>query len=484
MDNYLPGILLGILIACCILLISKFIRNKKLSEKQVLTAQNENLLTDNKVLEQTKEKLIESLKQLVQEKEKNIEEISATQKQLANLKSEYSQLNNETKELQELKAIADEIKIYAKDKDQKLAQLHELEAKIDLYSRLDDYIGYGFYDTPDYLYETSERFAIEIKAVRDKQKTMIKDDIVISYSTNNLKNSLIENSLLEKIIQLQKKLVIRTFNIECDFLIEKVNPSNFERTLNRITSLASELEKLFFDMRFGFSTTYIQLKLEECKLQFQFRLKKKEEQEEQKLIKEQMREEEKARREYEAQMAQAEKEEKLYQNLLERARTELEKASNEERQQALLKIQTLEQELAEAKEKSERAKSMAEQTKRGHVYIISNIGSFGENIYKIGMTRRLDPMDRVKELGDASVPFSFDVHAMIYSEDAPKLENELHKTFHHNRVNAINLKKEFFHVSLEKIKEETERLTNNTAEFTMTILADEYYQTQRLRYNS
>ncbi len=111
MDNYLPGILLGILIACCILLISKFIRNKKLSEKQVLTAQNENLLTDNKVLEQTKEKLIESLKQLVQEKEKNIEEISATQKQLANLKSEYSQLNNETKELQELKAIADEIKM-------------------------------------------------------------------------------------------------------------------------------------------------------------------------------------------------------------------------------------------------------------------------------------------------------------------------------------------------------------------------------------
>lgn len=236
-------------------------------------------------------------------------------------------------------------------------------------------------------------------------------------------------------------------------------------------------------MRYGFNQAYIELKLEECKLQFQFQLKKKEEQEEQRIIKEQMREEEKARREYEAQMAQAEKEEKLYQSLLEKARTELEKASNEERQQALLKIQTLEQELAEAKEKSERAKSLAEQTKRGHVYIISNIGSFGEDIYKIGMTRRLDPMDRVKELGDASVPFSFDVHAIIYSDDAPKLENELHKKFHNDRVNAINLKKEFFHVSLEKIKEETEKLTNNTAEFTMTVLADEYYQTKRLRHN-
>ncbi|MES1524119.1 GIY-YIG nuclease family protein, partial [Vibrio cholerae] len=92
--------------------------------------------------------------------------------------------------------------------------------------------------------------------------------------------------------------------------------------------------------------------------------------------------------------------------------------------------------------------------KAGHVYVISNIGSFGDNVYKIGMTRRLEPMERVKELGDASVPFSFDVHAMIYSENAPALENELHKKFDFQRLNLINTRKEFFAVTLDEIKNE------------------------------
>lgn len=101
-------------------------------------------------------------------------------------------------------------------------------------------------------------------------------------------------------------------------------------------------------------------------------------------------------------------------------------------------IEKLEQELKEAHERKERALSMAQQTKRGHVYIISNIGSFGEHVYKIGMKRRLEPLDRVKELGDASVPFQFDIHAMIFSEDAPNLENELHKAFSNKKVKCVS----------------------------------------------
>ncbi|RYG94227.1 GIY-YIG nuclease family protein [archaeon] len=100
-------------------------------------------------------------------------------------------------------------------------------------------------------------------------------------------------------------------------------------------------------------------------------------------------------------------------------------------------IDRLELELLAAQEKKERALSMAQQTKRGHVYVISNIGSFGENVYKIGMTRRLEPLDRVRELGDASVPFQFDVHAMIYSDEARTLENELHKAFTNKKVNML-----------------------------------------------
>ena len=116
---------------------------------------------------------------------------------------------------------------------------------------------------------------------------------------------------------------------------------------------------------------------------------------------------------------------------------------------------------------------MAEQTKRGHVYVISNIGSFGERIFKIGMTRRLDPDDRVKELGDASVPFTFDVHAMIFTDNAPELEGKLHAAFSDRRMNLVNMRKEFFKVELGEIREKVEELVPE-AEFIETIEARQY----------
>ena len=116
----------------------------------------------------------------------------------------------------------------------------------------------------------------------------------------------------------------------------------------------------------------------------------------------------------------------------------------------------------EAEEKNQRALSMAQQTKRGNVYVISNIGSFGENVYKVGMTRRLEPMDRVRELGDASVPFPFDVHAIIESDDAPALENTLHKALALMQVNKVNPRKEFFRVSLSDIHEIKEKISAQT----------------------
>lgn len=133
-----------------------------------------------------------------------------------------------------------------------------------------------------------------------------------------------------------------------------------------------------------------------------------------------------------------------------------------------------------AEDSNKRALSMAQQTKSGHVYVISNIGSFGEDVYKIGMTRRLEPLDRVKELGDASVPFKFDVHAMIYSEDAPDLENELHKEFENNRVNLVNRRREYFNVSLDLI-EEVVLKNNSEIEFIKVPEAGEYRESIILR---
>jgi hypothetical protein len=130
----------------------------------------------------------------------------------------------------------------------------------------------------------------------------------------------------------------------------------------------------------------------------------------------------------------------------------LAKALAESDQQHGLEINRLRARLAEAEERAKRAMSQAQMTKSGHVYVISNIGSFGESVFKIGMTRRLEPLDRVRELGDASVPFPFDVHMMISSDDAPALENALHRKFHKMRINRANPRKEFFKVDLDAIR--------------------------------
>ena len=194
------------------------------------------------------------------------------------------------------------------------------------------------------------------------------------------------------------------------------------------------------------------MKLKELALEYEYQLKKQQEKEELRAAQEALREEEKARREFEQAQKEAEKEEANYQKALDKARKEIEQATGDTHDKLIAQIQKLEQEIQEAHERKERALSMAQQTKRGHIYIISNIGSFGEQVYKIGMTRRLEPEDRIKELGDASVPFQFDIHAMIFSEDAPNLENELHKAFSNRKVNMLNYKKEFFKVTLDEIE--------------------------------
>jgi hypothetical protein len=198
-----------------------------------------------------------------------------------------------------------------------------------------------------------------------------------------------------------------------------------------------------------------------------------EEQEEQRRIKEQIREEEKARRDFEKAIRETQKEEALLKKLIEKAQKEVALASEEQRAGYELKLLDLEGRLKMAEEKNQRALSMAQQTKSGNVYIISNIGSFGENVFKIGMTRRLEPLDRVKELGDASVPFEFDIHSMIYSDNAPALERELHKKFLRLQMNKVNPRKEFFKVALADIKDEVDRMNIN-AKWTMISEARHY----------
>lgn len=287
--------------------------------------------------------------------------------------------------------------------------------------------------------------------MRDKQKALVSaKDATICPTTWTVDGSTAKGQTM---INRQSKLTLRAFNGECEAAIANVRWNNFNAMEKRIQTAAEQINSANASMSLRINPEYIKLKLEELRLTHEYREKQKAEKEERAEMARAEREEKKLLAEAEA----AEKKEREYQRLLDKARSEV------GADQA--KIAELEAQLAEAHAATERAKAMAEMTKSGYVYIISNIGSFGEDVVKIGLTRRLDPDDRVRELGDASVPFSFDTHAMIYSDEAPALEAALHREFADRRINTTNFRKEFFRVGLEEVEEAVKRLAPSASFF-------------------
>ena len=348
-------------------------------------------------------------------------------------------------------------------------QISTLEDKVDIQS-------YGLYE-PKYDFGESALYKTEIDNIRKKQKAMIRDKTAIICRTEWV----VDGSKVkgrQKTNQ-QHRLMARAFNGECDSIIPKVRYNNYSRIEDRIRSAFKAINKLGEAQTSYISLEYRDLKFEELRLVHEYQEKLQAEKEEQYRIREQMREEARAQRELEKAQQEAEKEEKRYQKALDRARREIEIATGEKHNTLEFEIERLNELLLEAQANKERAMSRAQMTRSGHVYIISNIGSFGEHVYKIGMTRRLDPEDRIRELGGASVPFRFDIHAMIYSEDAPTLENALHQMFEKRSVNRINARKEFFNVSLEEI-EEIVRKQDVNAEFIRIPPAEEFRKTQAI----
>lgn len=334
--------------------------------------------------------------------------------------------------------------------------------------------GYGDkYIVPTYslLDDLAEEFAHanageKLKFSREKTILMIKNNTAAKcdYVESNRKETAIN-------------FVLDAFNGKVDSILSKVKKDNFgtlEQKIRDSFQVVNYNGKAFRNAEI--LEEFLMARIDELHWAVVVQELKAQEQEEQRRIKEQIRDEEKSRREFEKVIKDAQKEEDTLKKLIEKAQSQVEKSNEEQRAQFEEKLKELELKLAEAEEKNQRAVSMAQQTKSGNVYIISNIGSFGENVYKIGMTRRLEPLDRVKELGDASVPFEFDVHAMIYSENAPKLENELHKTFLLNQMNKVNPRKEFFKLGLNEIKNEVDKLGFD-AKWTMVADARQYKET-------
>lgn len=305
-----------------------------------------------------------------------------------------------------------------------------------------------------------------LKDAREKTKMLIK-------SGNASKCDYVETNRRTT----AENFVLDAFNGKVDSILSMIKKDNhgiLEQKIRDAYSLVNNLGMAFRNAHI--TEVYFEARLDELKWGAVVNELKLQEREEQRRIKEQIREEEKARREYERAMKEAAKEEETIRKAMEKAQLAIEKASAEQKAKYELQLADLQAKLIEAEAKNQRALSMAQQTKSGHVYIISNIGSFGEDVFKIGMTRRLEPLDRVRELGDASVPFPFDVHAMIYSEDAPGLETALHKYFVQNQVNKVNPRKEFFRIPIAEIRAEVEKRGLDVT-WTMAAAALEYRET-------
>lgn len=343
---------------------------------------------------------------------------------------------------------------------------------------LDDTIlfqSFGLYE-PKYDFINSDQYKERLDDIRASQKQMIKEGNAASGDVNwTVNGSTAQGKTMVKNMQ---KLLLRAFNCECEEAISKVKYSNYDASVKRINTSKDQISKLGKMVSIIITEPYYRLKLQELDLAFEYAQMKQKEKEEQRELKAQMREEAKLMKEIEEARKKVEKEQNHYLNALEQIIKQI--ADNPEDADLLAKKDEIESRIADA-EKAMKDIDYREANKRaGYVYVISNIGAFGENVYKIGMTRRLDPQERVDELGDASVPFNFDVHAMIFSDDAPALETALHHAFEDRRVNKVNPRREFFNVTLDEIKEVVKVNYEKTAEFIETAAAEQYRISQKM----
>ncbi|MCI6694000.1 MAG: DUF4041 domain-containing protein [Clostridium sp.] len=411
------------------------------------------------------------------------------------LKQEVEELRNLlTPEQKEVRDISDYLLELQEKKDKLVNQVEKLNEEIsDLINQknikkkelitLDEEVlmqDFGLYQ-PKYDFVTSEQYKAKLDDLRKKQKQMIKDKTAVHYSTNwTVDGSKAKGT---KMTNDNIKQILRSFNTECENAIDRVKFNNIDSMKKRIEKSFESLNKLNETVHVGLKPSFLNLKIEELYLAYEYQVKKQEEKEEQKRIREELREQAKLKKELEEARKNIDKDLKHFTNALESLNIQLNnnEITQEQREALLNKKNELEGQINTLTNNLKDIDYRQENQKAGYVYVISNIGAFGEDIYKIGMTRRLNPQDRIDELGDASVPFNFDVHAMIFAEDAPALENALHKAFDNKKVNMINQRREFFNVKLEEIEKVIRNNFDNTVEFIKIPEAEQYRESVKIR---
>ena len=337
---------------------------------------------------------------------------------------------------------------------------------------------FGLYK-PHFAFANSTEYKDELTKVRAQQKECVKAGRAATGRDDWTVNG--DKRKGAKMIHDMQKLLIRAFNCECDDVIDHVKFNNIEAAEKRIESSFTAISKLGTICGVAITGIYCDLKIKELHLAYEYQVEKQKEKEALK----QLRAEERERAKLEKEIAEArkkiEKEQKHYANALQKVIQQLATASVDEIAALEEKKKELEGQLSALDDSMQQIDYREANQKAGYVYIISNVGAFGEGVYKIGMTRRLEPMDRIDELGDASVPFDFDVHALIFSDNAPGLEAALHKAFEDRKLNMVNTRREFFRVSLDEIKAVVKQNFDQTVDFVDVPLAEQYRKSELMR---
>ena len=333
---------------------------------------------------------------------------------------------------------------------------------------------------PKYDFTTSLQYKDELDKIRQQQKNMIKNKSAVKYSDL----CRVDGSLSKgrQMTNGNIKVILRCFNAECEAAINKIKYNNIDSIENKIATSFRILNQAFKPNLVSIREEFLNLKYHELYLGYEFERKKAEEKEALREQREKEREEKALQKEVEIKKKKINKEITHLQKLVKELNLRLAETKDEnEKNDILSQLEAANQNIKEYTDEEKELDYRLENLGAGYVYIISNIGAFGKDIFKIGVTRRLDPLERINELSSASVPFKFDVHALIFSYNAYQLETELHNKFSKKRVNKVNNRKEFFKVSIDDLEKELMNYKDLTIEFTKTPDAEEYNESLKIK---
>lgn len=309
--------------------------------------------------------------------------------------------------------------------------------------------------------EDSMKLKEKLAENKQKQKDMIKEKRAVIATKSNLGTAFFSG---------MSSMALSLYNAEAENAVANLTATNLDACVAKLQRCADRIERFGKEISLRINKQYQQLRVKELSLTAMYLQAVKTEKEAEKERRAELREQAKAQKELEAEMARLRKEQEHYQNVLGRMRAQ---GDNEQ-------VEILEKKLAQIERSVRDVDYRAANIRAGYVYVISDIGAFGERMVKIGMTRRLDPMDRIKELSDASVPFKFDVHLLFFSKDAVGLETMLHHEFEERRVNKVNARKEFYYCTPQEVLDKLQEKEVAVVEYRVDPVAEEYRISQQM----